>query len=84
MKKLSMYAMLVSILITVSYSWNIFNSTDIVEFAKASTFALVGEIGLWCAYYYARDYEACKAHEAHQDAMRKSFEKAMNKLGDGQ
>lgn len=84
MKKLSMYAMLVSILITVIYSWNIFNSTDIVEFVKASTFALVGEIGLWCAYYYARDYEACKAHEAHQDAMRKRLENAMSKLGKNQ
>lgn len=85
MKKLSLYAMIISIIISLMYSFKVYWVIDTeLEFWRASAITLVSEIGLWCAYYYARDYEACKAHEARQDAMRKSFEKAMNKLGDGQ
>lgn len=85
MKKLSLYAMVISILISLLYSFKVYWMIDTeMQFWRATAITLVSEIGLWCAYYYARDYEACKAHEAHQNAMRKSFENAMNKLGKDQ
>lgn len=75
MKKLSLYSVLVSLLITVLYAWNVSNASDMVQFIKATCFALVSEIGLWCTYYYARDYEACKAHEARQQQLKSFFSK---------
>lgn len=76
MKKLSLYAMFISALITVIYCiklmWVI--ETDI-QFWRATVILLVSEIGLWCAYYYCRDYEVCKAHEQNQARLRAMFTK---------
>ena len=71
MKKLSMYAMLVSIIISLIYSFKVYwvIETDL-EFYRATFITLLSEIGLWCAYYYARDYEACKAHEEQQQRLK--------------
>lgn len=74
MKKLSLYAMVVSILITLMYSAKVFwlASTD-ADVIRMSLGTLVSEIGLWCAYYYTRDYEACKAHEEHAKRVASHF-----------
>lgn len=64
MKKLTIYAMLVSVLISIFYTIRITWLIDTeMEFIRASIVTLVCEIGLWCAYYYARDYESVKEHE---------------------
>lgn len=64
MKKLSVYAMIASCIVTLIYVIKVqwFIETD-VQFWRATATTALAEIGLWCAYYYARDYEACKAHE---------------------
>lgn len=74
MKKLSLYAMLVSIFITLVYTIKLhwFVETD-AAFYRVSAIALVSEIGLWCAYFYARDYEACKAQEEHYEMIKSRF-----------
>ena len=74
MKKLALYAMLVSITISLIYSFKVYwiIETDF-EFYRATFITLVSEIGLWCAYYYARDYESIKAHEERAKHIEQHF-----------
>lgn len=75
MKKLTLYALVISMIISLIYSFKIYWLIDNdLEFYRASVTTLVSEIGLWCAYYYARDYEGIKAHEAHHARLRAMFE----------
>ena len=75
MKKLSLYAMVVSILITLMYSAKVFwlASTD-AEVIRMSIGTLVSEVGLWCAYYYARDYAAIKERDDAEGRLRQFVE----------
>lgn len=76
MKKLSMYAMIISIIISLMYSFKVYWVIDTeLEFWRATAITLVSEIGLWCAYYYARDYEVCKAHEERQKQLQEFLTK---------
>lgn len=72
MKKLTIYALLVSVIISLLYSFKVYwlIETD-AEFYRASVITLVSEIGLWCAYYIARDYETIKAHEEHAERLKR-------------
>lgn len=76
MKKLSIYAILVSIAITLMYSWNITQVENILDFSRATSIAFISEIGLWCTYYYARDYEVIKAHETRSKQLNAFLQKA--------
>lgn len=74
MKKLTIYAMLVSVLISIFYTIRITWLIDTeMEFIRASIVTLVCEIGLWCAYYYARDYESIKAQEERAKYIAQQF-----------
>lgn len=74
MKKLSIYAMIASILLSAIYAiklqWYI--ETDF-EFWRATAITGLGEIGLWCFYYYSRDYETIKAQEARSKRVEEFF-----------
>lgn len=74
MKKLALYAMIASCIVTLVYviklQW--FVETDF-EFWQSTAITTLSEIGLWCFYYYARDYEGIKAHEERAKHIAQHF-----------
>ncbi|AFR51986.1 hypothetical protein ECBP1_0035 [Escherichia phage ECBP1] len=40
-----------------------------MQFIRASILFFVSEIGLWCVYYFARDYEAIREQEEVKKQM---------------
>lgn len=64
MKKLSLYAVIVSVLITMMYTIKVLFliETD-AEFYRETALALVGNIGLYVAYVILRDYEIVRSRE---------------------
>lgn len=71
MKKLALYAMLISTLLTLTYAYKIAYvvGTD-MQFIRASILFFVSEIGLWCIYYFARDYVAIREQEEVKKQIR--------------
>lgn len=71
MKKLALYAMLISTLLTLTYAYKIaFVVETDMQFIRASILFFVSEIGLWCVYYFARDYEAIREKEEVKKQIR--------------
>ena len=71
MKKLALYAMLISTLLTLTYAYKVaFVVETDMQFIRASILFFVSEIGLWCVYYFARDYEAIREHDEAKERMR--------------
>lgn len=70
MKKLALYTMLISALLTLTYAYKIaFVVETDMQFIRASILFFVSEIGLWCVYYFARDYEAIREQEEARKQM---------------
>lgn len=70
MKKLALYAMLISTLLTLTYAYKVaFVVETDMQFIRASILFFVSEIGLWCLYYIARDYEAIREQEEVKKQM---------------
>lgn len=75
MKKLALYAMLISTLLTLTYAYKVaFVVETDMQFIRASILFFVSEIGLWCVYYFARDYETIREHELVKKRMRHFIE----------
>lgn len=75
MKKLALYTMLISALLTLTYAYNVaFVVETDMQFIRASILFFVSEIGLWCIYYIARDYEAIREHDEAKERMRRFIE----------
>lgn len=75
MKKLALYAMLLSTLLTLTYAYKVtFVVETDMQFIRASILLFVSEIGLWCVYYFARDYEAIHEHDEAKERMRRFIE----------
>lgn len=71
MKNLALYAMLISTLLTLTYAYKIaFVVETDMQFIRASILFFVSEIGLWCIYYFARDYEAIREKEEVKKQIR--------------
>ena len=71
MKKLALYAMLISTLLTLTYAYKVaFVIETDMQFIRASILFFVSEIGLWCVYYFARDYEAIREKEEVKKQIR--------------
>lgn len=71
MKKLALYAMLISTLLTLTYAYKVaFVVETDMQFIRASILFFVSEIGLWCVYYFARDYEAIREKEEVKKQIR--------------
>lgn len=71
MKKLALYAMLISTLLTLTYAYKVaFVVETDMQFIRASILFFVSEIGLWCIYYFARDYEAIREKEEVKKQIR--------------
>ncbi|UEN68841.1 gp45 [Shigella virus Moo19] len=66
--------MIASCIITLVYviklQW--FVETD-YAFWRITAITALSEIGLWCFYYYARDYEGIKAHEENAKRIARHF-----------
>lgn len=76
MKKLALYAMLTSGLLTLIFAYKVaFVLETDMQFIRASILFFVSEIGLWCLYYIARDYEAIREHDEAKERMRHFIEK---------
>lgn len=70
MKKLAMYAMLTSGLLPLIFAYKVaFVLETDMQFIRASILFFVSEIGLWCLYYIARDYEAIREQEEAKRQM---------------
>lgn len=75
MKKLALYAMLISTLLTLTYAYKVaFVVETDMQFIRASILFFVSEIGLWCVYYFARDLEAIREHDEAKECMRRFIE----------
>lgn len=71
MKKLALYAMLTSGLLTLIFAYKVaFVLETDMQFIRASILFFVSEIGLWCVYYFARDYEAIREKEEVKKQIR--------------
>lgn len=71
MKKLAIQAMIVSIILVLEFVFSLHNAQSLEEmFFVVARFSACS-IGLWCAYYYARDYVAIKEqYEAKERVIR--------------
>lgn len=75
MKKLALYTMLISTLLTLTYAYKVaFVVETDMQFIRASILFFVSEIGLWCVYYFVRDYEAIREHDEAKERMRRFVE----------
>ena len=63
MKRLAIQAMIVSIILILEFVYALHNaqSLEVMLFVVARFSAC--SFGLWCVYYYARDYVARKEHD---------------------
>lgn len=74
MKKLALYAMLTSALLTLIYAYKVaFTLETDMQFIRASILFFVSEIGLWCIYYIARDYEAIREQDEAKERVIRFF-----------
>lgn len=75
MKKLALYVMLTSGLLTLIFAYKVaFVLETDMQFIRASILFFVSEIGLWCLYYIARDYEAIREQEEVKKQMMRFVE----------
>lgn len=74
MKRLAIQAMIISIILVLEFVFSLHNAQSLEEMffvvARYSACAL----GLWCAYYYARDYVAIKEHDDAKERLRQFVE----------
>ena len=62
--------MLTSGLLTLIFAYKVaFVLETDMQFIRASILFFVSEIGLWCLYYIARDYEAIREQEEVKKQM---------------
>lgn len=70
MKRLALYTMLTSALLTLIFAYKVaFVLETDMQFIRASILFFVSEIGLWCIYYFARDYESIREQEEVKKQM---------------
>lgn len=74
MKRLAIKAMIISIILCLEFVYALHNaqSLEAMFFVVARFSACV--LGLWCAYYYARDYVAIKEHDDAKERLRQFVE----------
>lgn len=74
MKKLAIQAMIINIILILEFVFSLHNAQSLEEmFFVVARFSACA-IGLWCIYYYARDYVAIKEHDEAKERMRRFIE----------
>lgn len=73
MKKLAIQAMIINIILVLEFVFSLHNAQSLEEmfFVVARFSACI--IGLWCAYYYARDYVAIKEQDEAKKRVIRFF-----------
>lgn len=73
MKKLAIQAMIISIILVLEFVFSLHNAQSPEEmfFVVARFSACV--LGLWCVYYYARDYVAIKEQDEAKERVIRFF-----------
>lgn len=73
MKKLAIQAMIINIILVLEFVFSLHNVQSLEEmfFVVARFSACI--IGLWCAYYYARDYVAIKEQDEAKERVIRFF-----------
>lgn len=73
MKKLAIQAMIVSIILVLEFVFSLHNAQSLEEmFFVVARFSAC-TLGLWCAYYYARDYVAIKEQDEAKERVIRFF-----------
>lgn len=73
MKKLAIQAMIVSIILVLEFVFSLHNAQNLEEmFFVVARFSAC-TLGLWCAYYYARDYVAIKEQDEAKERVIRFF-----------
>lgn len=73
MKKLAIQALIVSIILVLEFVFSLHNAQSLEEmFFVVARFSACA-IGLWCVYYYARDYVAIKEHDEAKERVIRFF-----------
>lgn len=73
MKKLAIQAMIVSIILVLEFVFSLHNAQSLEKmFFVVARFSACS-IGLWCAYYYARDYVAIKEQDEAKERVIRFF-----------
>lgn len=74
MKRLSIQAMIISIILVLEFVYSLHNAQSLNEmFFVVARFSACA-LGLWCVYYYARDYAAIKEHDDTKERLRQFVE----------
>ena len=74
MKKLAIQAMIINIILVLEFVFSLHNAQSLEEmFFVVARFSACA-IGLWCVYYYARDYVAIKEHDDAKERLRQFVE----------
>lgn len=73
MKKLAIQAMIINIILVLEFVFSLHNAQSLEEmfFVVARFSACI--IGLWCVYYYARDYVAIKEQDEAKERVIRFF-----------
>lgn len=81
MKKITVWTMLISVLISLMYTLKInwLIETE-AEFYRATASYAVSTLAIWCAYYYVRDYIGCKMQEENLERVRQRFQDSINQM----
>ncbi|WYA83871.1 hypothetical protein [Escherichia phage HK2] len=73
MKKLAIQAMIISIILVLEFVFSLHNAQSLEEmFFVVARFSAC-TLGLWCAYYYARDYVAIKEQDEAKERVIRFF-----------
>lgn len=74
MKRLAIQAMIVSIILVIEFVFSLHNAQSLEEMFFVVARYSACAFGLWCVYYYARDYVAIKEHDDAKERLRQFVE----------
>lgn len=74
MKRLAIQAMIISIILVLEFVFALHGAQSLDEMFFVVARYSACSIGLWCAYYYARDYVAIKEHDDAKERLRQFVE----------
>ncbi len=74
MKRLAIQAMIISIILVLEFVFALHSAQSLEEMFFIMARYSACSIGLWCVYYYARDYVAIKEHDDAKESLRRFVE----------
>ncbi|AGV99312.1 hypothetical protein PhAPEC5_30 [Escherichia phage vB_EcoP_PhAPEC5] len=74
MKRLAIQAMIISIILVLEFVFALHGAQSLEEMFFVVARYSACSIGLWCVYYYTRDYVAIKEHDDAKERLRQFVE----------